>query len=644
METTITMQIINGNLRMPTIQGLKKLDPKAYHELERMFQAMWYAWLNKGKKGRVSLPYWAQQIRNPRVMNIGLKTLSRNGWIYSKSLPNNNWGEAKLREDKLLEYVDEKTLNLVRRYKKFVKYQLEKIEDAEFRFCSRKTKVQGAILDTGIERKGFEKEGRVPFQLDLEMLEWYKEAAIKLVNKGIRKTIEMYPDLTEDKANFEEIGKDIISNYLLENATYISGNRTNDPRGRDNKGFLNKIGNPVNYKIIRSLLVIPEEYRERATLKGVENIYLHIGEILGFKNGTKTDKINYGRRCYYRKVFKQLDLNVEKDLDKLFENVWLERLYKELDTYFGIKIPSVKHIILKRYREGKISLEKCKEVVESNNTDHKWGTPVEIDMSASVLGFIGLLLGHRPFLERCNMIGNKLQDAWHHPIITNRKQFKTIMRSCYGSRKTAAEMWTEMKIPYTGDEVKAFNYELIYGELAVANAFKNFLIEESNPKEVMDLEVWNQTAKTYCNRYKHVGEKTIRYDFYDTQTDSVRRITNTTVRKVPDLNSFRRYFPTGLIHALDSQVMDRCVDYIIDKHGWCLSIHDALLVSPETATPARQKYASILEEVYENRKEILTKYMRSIGVKPAAIKRWKKVEELVVPLNEPFKCNEMVLK
>ena len=31
-------------------------------------------------------------------------------------------------------------------------------------------------------------------------------------------------------------------------------------------------------------------------------------------------------------------------------------------------------------------------------------------------------------MERCNMIGDTLGDAWSHDTITNRAQFKTIMR------------------------------------------------------------------------------------------------------------------------------------------------------------------------------------------------------------------------
>ena len=49
-------------------------------------------------------------------------------------------------------------------------------------------------------------------------------------------------------------------------------------------------------------------------------------------------------------------------------------------------------------------------------------------MSASVLGYLGLLLNHKPFLDRCNITNGPLTDAWAHPVITNRKQFKTIMR------------------------------------------------------------------------------------------------------------------------------------------------------------------------------------------------------------------------
>ena len=342
MKLSITESIKNGTLNMPNMPELRaKTNTETYSQIEKMFSAMWRMYLVKGANTPISLPYWAKRINNPKAMNIALKTLSENNWIFCKSLPNNNWSEAYLSEEKLLTYVSKDILDSVRTYKKFQHFQLKTEELATKPNLSR---IQGVTKEVGITAKGFMKEGNVPFKFDTNKLFKYKKQAIKLINKGISKTIDKYPELANDHANYSEIAKLVVENYLL-GGTYTSGQNTTDPRGRNNAGYLNKIGNPVGYKIMRSMLVIPTEHRNQATQMGVNNIYLFIAELHGFKNGTESEKTLHGMRKYLAKEF------LEVELDDLFENIWLERLYEELDSF---KIDPY----------------------------HKWSTPLEIDMSA----------------------------------------------------------------------------------------------------------------------------------------------------------------------------------------------------------------------------------------------------------------------
>ena len=67
-------------------------------------------------------------------------------------------------------------------------------------------------------------------------------------------------------------------------------------------------------------------------------------------------------------------------------------------------------------------------------------------------------------------------------------------------------MWDKMDIPYTEEEVTAFNTELNTGELSVAVALKDFIIDNCKPTEVMNLRVLNRTTKTYCNKFDIVGK------------------------------------------------------------------------------------------------------------------------------------------
>jgi hypothetical protein len=416
--------------------------------------------------------------------------------------------------------------------------------------------------------------------------------------------------------------------------------------------MLNKIGNPIGFKIMRSLLIIPEPARQTATEKGLRSKYLFIAELLGFKDGTVKGKENFGRRAYFSRKFNDLDL--PEELDDLYENIWLERLYNEIDFVLGINMAGnwKKKANLNKYRIGKLSMTETAKNVETFELERQWYVPIEIDMSASVLGYMGILLNHKPFMERTNMIGRRIGDAWGHDVITNRIQFKTIMRVCYGSNMPASDMWKEMDIPYTKEEVAAFELELDNGSISVANRFKNFIIQNVKPSEDMEININNEKFKIECNRYTHIGEVTNKFDLYDTFTNSIRRISNTSVAKRPNLDAFRRFFVTALIHNLDSQVENNTTDAVIDAYDWCIDIHDALILDCEAAEYGRKVYCKgrnkeepSIEQIHRDRNIILGKYFTSINISSTKTNEWKNdVMKYVEPFDGIFKCNQIVLK
>ena len=140
---------------------------------------------------------------------------------------------------------------------------------------------------------------------------------------------------------------------------------------------------------------------------------------------------------------------------------------------------------------------------------------------------------------------------------------------------TAAAMWTEMDIKFTQQEVEAFDYDVEFGEFAVANRLKDFIIDNSVMKPSMSVRVANETVKFNCNKFHIIGDKTTTYDLYDSHTDTIRRIHNTDVVKVPDLKSFKRVGPTTLVHGLDGQCANNTSDAVMNQYNWCLDIHDA---------------------------------------------------------------------
>ena len=525
----IREQILNGKLKMPNIYDMESVYGKeTYSQIEAMFSAMWHTYLIKGADATVSLPYWAKRINNVLAMNQALKILSDAGWITVSTRPNNNWSEAWLNESKLLKYVTKTQLDSIRKYHKFDKYLLE-YHYLDQDFGAMKTKSGNKIFNSGITRKGFAKTGKVSYKFDTQAMFDNKELVISEINKGIDKMIQKYPKILQDLANYKEVGEEIVEAYIHSNAQYNGGPRTSDPRGRNNRGDLSKIGNPVGFKIMRSLLVIPEQHRNTATATGLKNKYLFVAELNGFKTGKVQDKIQYGRECYYYRRAIHDDV----------EQIWLTRTYDDIDKALNRTGIVSSHSML----NIAISLEQQR----ITNSKHKWQVPIEIDMSASVLGYIGLLLGHKPYLDRCNITMGDLTDAWDVKGIADRNKAKLIMRPLYGSQMSVTGMWNDMEIEYTADEVKAFNKALDDGEFAVAVAMKDFIINNANMQPEMIFNVNGERTLTYCNKFHNVGEKTSVFDLYDTHTNSIRRVHNTETRKVPDLKSFKRYGQTGLI-------------------------------------------------------------------------------------------------
>ena len=544
MDTNqIRIQLENGKLTLPYKTEITNAFGEEISELTtRMFEAMWHHYLLN--KGSISLPYWSQKFNNTKVFNQILRELSLTGWIICETVPARNWSEARLNETKLLDLVTLKQLEGIRAYHKFNKYMLSN----DVATKDNLTRINGKVRHTGLTRKGFAKSSRTQFQFDRETISEYYDVIIEEVNKGMVAVRKLHrqqynKDINTDSASYDSISTTIVDHILSGDYTYSSGQFHSDSRGRNISGMLDKVFNPIGFKVARACLVIPEEFRQTATTRGVHNKYLFIAEINGFKKGTVQDKINYGRTCYYSGTMLDLNPLDINDRKHMFENIWLYRLYKELDAYFK---PNA--FTKARFTNGALSLAEAQSTIEANPTpEFKWSVPIEIDMSASVLGYVGLLTNHKPFMERCNMLGEELVDAWEIKGIPKRNQAKVIMKTIYGSSASCQDMWTEDDIPFTQEDIKAYNEALATGEIAVGDRFSKFIIANCNPTEVMHPHIRNEIFEIECNRYRRVGEKTISYDIYDSESKLYKRINHTETRKVADLDQFRRFPVTGLI-------------------------------------------------------------------------------------------------
>lgn len=375
-----------------------------------------------------------------------------------------------------------------------------------------------------------------------------------------------------------------------------------------------------------------------ATLAGANAVFLFVAELNGYKSGqSMEDKIQFGINCWLTTRMLDLDLSNESDRADLYENIWLGRLYGDLDNAFGMN--TIEGDIIKAMYVADPSYQVNLQL----NSAYKWTVPIELDAGASMLQVEAMLLGDAQLANATNMIEGVLTDPWSIKGLTRNHVKKACTPMLYGSSKACYELWEQNGLKFTLDDVKTYSESLNSGYLAVANLFKEFLINNCNPKPTMDVTIWKETFRIECNRFRNVGEATVGYDIYDTDSDSIKRIYHTTTTKVPDLEQFRRYFVTLLVHNIDSQVANAIAEAVYDQYGWVIDIHDAFLINPDAAEFVRTKYAELMEEIFANRKSILANYFASIGINATAQKQWSQLQSKIVPM-DTFKCGPMALK
>jgi len=369
------------------------------------------------------------------------------------------------------------------------------------------------------------------------------------------------------------------------------------------------------------------------TNDGLHAVFLFIAELLGIKSPTEATKATAGMNAYLTDTLLELDYSSEADRSDVHENIWLTRIYSKLDQVFGYDL-LIGPILKKRLPN--LYLVERKPIA--------WGIPIELDASASMLQYLGILLNDSRLCDMTNVLGSNLNDPWQCEGIP-RTMFKHASTPLlYGSSKSCHELWQDRGHSYSMEQVHLFNEQLRTGALGVANQFKEFIINNCKPSEQMTVTIGSETFDIECNRYRHIGEKTTQYDIYDTQTAVLRRITHSSVRKVPDLEQFRRYFVTLLVHNLDSQVANNVIDKTIDKYSWAIDIHDAFIVHPNSASDVRKWYCNELNTIYANRKQILSDYFASIGIGGEAQAQWTSLQAMVHPIEGAFECQPMALK
>ena len=574
-----------------------------------LWNSLWFAYKLKGSKGNINLTYWADKAQEKHInikdFNLLLISLANKKYIKCTITRARNWAECTLHPEYLSQFTDEELIQLRKQYG-YKKYSLPTTTKGTF----KGVKTYQGTMPTGLIRKGFESSCNTQYCFDTTALNSYADEVSTSITKGMDKIRAVHSASTYE-TDYDELALDLIEN-LNSTDMYTLGDLYLDSRGRAVYSCLNSPINPISNKLFRGAIKCTSE---DITDEGIEAVFLFIAELTGSKATNTSTKLQAGKIAW---VHNRLTNNANHD-------IWLERIYANLDkVYLTSSDVIARHLAL--------------DIVTPSG---KWDVPIELDASASMLGITGTLLGDKNLLESCNITSDSINDPWYIEGLPRKLVKSAYTPILYGSSASPEVIWQKDKLEYTEDHVHIAKSNLLKGKFALANTFKSFVLSNVQPKETMNIRIWDDSFTIHCNKYKRVGDKPVVYTLYDSNEKLLKNIQHAHPKNVPDLESFKLYFQTLLVHNLDSQVMNKAIVHA--NVNWSIPIHDAILLHPNNATNFRKCYWEALKDLYENRKNILQGYFNSIGITQTSQNSWSEVKNLVEPV-ENFTYNSMVLK
>lgn len=574
---------------------------------QELLNALEWHWVNGNQP--LSVPYWSNKVGATNIDNF-IYALSEAGWVISKANARRRWGEFSLNQAMIDKHLSREQQLQYKTKARINKYAMRNVEN----LAVDQVKTASGVRPTGLIRKGFAKCANQQFQLDVVPLVKYYDAVLANLTKSMDKVIQKYPTIVLDETNYKVISKELLDYYIFHNNNlYTMEGNTSDSRGRAIYNALARVGNPIACKDIRACLVVPQPVTLTVNnTQALKDIYLFIAELSGQKHcNSWAHKMLAGRSAYLRRELHTIDLDTEAGRKELHENIWLERIYNKLDQLFIY---------------GSV----------------EWDIPLEMDATMSLAQIVGILTNDARLLNRTNVINpSELLDAWHVPGVP-RLHTKTVGTPVfYGSAQTATKLLRSKKLDYTKDHIKILNKEFNRGAFGVIKGFKDFLIQNSSVETpIINMKIWDDEFEVEVNKFKPVSAQVNAYKVWDTASKRAVVFLNHEPIKVPDYDRFRLYYPTGLVHNLDSQVMNKVLEQLEE---WAIAIHDAILVLP--GSQARAIYVQVLEELRANRTRILANYRQSIGATSnTANIAWAKLMDKVEPLCSAVPFAESALK
>lgn len=548
-------QILRGELKFPEqIMTIMDADSTQQTNIQMFWDNIWVNYLREKPCDTIT---WFEMF-TPEFFNTLILHLSRSGWI--SSIIENNYANIHLNDEKLMKWVSKEELRNLKFTYKFNKYRLKKTKSE----LADIVQINGQHRPTGLHRYGFMKAGNNIFKYDTKYLLKYLPEITENIKKGLGPTSK--------DISYQEINDELINWYSVDGTEYTLGNCLIDSRGRSIFQCSKKIFNPVSCKDARALLITEPQ---KLTIDGVKVVFAAIAELLGYRGKNIEDKIKFGEASYILRTLPDIEeMRADKDYDDLHVRIWLERIYDNLSDI------------------------------------DNWTVPIEMDALASVIQFIGVLTNDHEYMDRTNMINEQFKDAWTVSYCSRNHVKKAMTPRLYGSGKNPKDLWDKNKLEYSQVQLNKIAEEISVGIYANANNFKDFIINNVVPQKKMKVRVWNEEFEIECNRFKWEETVPTTYLVYDSQGNGKLRKVTRNLNRVPDVNQFKRYFVTCLVHNLDSQV----ADFICNNVNWVLPNHDSFTIHPNDAMEVRQIYTNKMLEIYKNRKKILKDYFNSIGI------------------------------
>ena len=573
-------------IELPYIQNLSNKDEEVTYAL---LGSLFHRYSHN--LGSTSLPYWLDRFSSQREATRITMALAQAGIIIT-TVPKANWAEVSINEQYMLDSYSKEALIALQKETLLDKYKpVENTPDSKLT-GSCQVKLPSGIKPTGIIRSGFAKCSQYTFKYDIPMLEANYDLIIASVVKSMKSMEKKlgYSLVVEDGLDYESISKAVIE-YVVNNNDnkYSLGELTNDSRGRAIYRCLQKVFNPIANKFARSLVIMPEYTVTEASL---DNAYLYIAELVSGFDGDIQRKLANGKQYYAKYKLPTVD----KDDDQ-FEVIWVKRIYAELDAYYA-------------------------------DNSHKFTTPIELDFSASNMVIIGLLLGHSDYIDHTKYM-------WQIDGLSKLHVKYAQTPYVFGSSSPIANLWSKNGVEFTNSQLLVMRKEQVHGRFAVANKLKDIIIKHAQPTESIVLHSMKEHYRVECNRYTYVGDTTKQYVVYDSVAKVMKIITHTTTNKVPDLKQFKRYFMTGIIHNIDSQMMN----YMVKSVSWVLPIHDAGLVGINEADAFRDSAVDYMNLIYANRNDTLLNYFKSINLDKAGYQKFAQLLKYVEKLNDGKSIN-----